>query len=170
MKKHSGMRPQDMVILLKIATKGNKDWLMKDLAAELSISTSEVSESLHRSAFAGLISRDKKKLMKMALLEFLQYGLKYVYPQQPGAIVRGLPTAYSAAPLNSEIITNEAVVWPFAEGKTRGQALEPLYPGAPKASLQDQALYELLALVDALRIGKARERALAIEELKKRLL
>lgn len=170
MKKHSGMRPQDMVILLKIAAKGNKDWLMKDLAAELSISTSEVSESLHRSAFAGLISRDKKKLMTMALLEFLQYGLKYVYPQQPGAIVRGLPTAYSAAPLNSEIISNETIVWPFAEGKTRGQALEPLYPGAAKASLQDQELYELLALVDALRIGKARERTLAIEELKKRLL
>lgn len=163
------MRPHDIVVLLKIAAKSNTTWLMKDLANELGISAGEISESLHRSAYAGLISRDKKKIMSMALLEFLQYGLKYVYPQQPGALVRGMPTAYSAPPLQSEIMSNEAIVWPFAEGKVRGQALEPLYLGAPKACKQDENLYELLSLVDALRIGKARERAMAMEELKKRL-
>jgi hypothetical protein len=40
----------------------------------------------------------------MSLLEFLQYGLKYVYPQHPGSIVRGMPTAYSAPPFNKEIV------------------------------------------------------------------
>jgi predicted transcriptional regulator len=169
MKKHSGMRPHDIVVLLKIAAKGDCSWRMKDLATELSISASEVSESLHRSAYAGLISADKKNLMSMSLLEFLQYGLKYVYPQHPGSIVRGMPTAYSAPPFNKEIVSKEAIVWPFADGKVRGQSLEPLYPSVPKACLQDSALYELLVLVDALRIGKARERAMAMEELKKRL-
>lgn len=164
------MRPHDIAVLLKIATKGKSPWLMKDLATELGISPSEVSESLHRSVYAGLIARDKKKLMSMALLEFLQYGLKYVYPQQPGPLVRGMATAYAAPPLNTEIASEMAVVWPFSEGKVRGQALEPLYAGAPQACKQDKKLYELLALVDALRIGKARERVLAIDELKKRLL
>jgi len=169
MKKHSGMRPHDVVVLLKIAAKGNEPWLMKDLSIELGISPSEVSESLHRSAYSGLISQNKKQLMKMALLEFLQYGLKYVYPQQPGALVRGIPTAYSAPPLSKYIVSNENIVWPYAEGNVRGQALEPLYSGAPKAGLQDSKLYELLALTDALRIGKAREKTIAMEELKKRL-
>jgi predicted transcriptional regulator len=170
MKKHNGMRPHDIVVLLKIAAKGNLPWLMKDLANELSLSSSEVSESLHRSVYAGLISNDKKTLMNMAILEFLQFGLKYVYPQQPGATVRGIPTAYSAPPLSDEILSNDPIVWPFSEGKIRGHALEPLYIGATKASLQDSKLYELLSLVDALRIGKARERAIAVEELKKRLV
>jgi len=168
MKKHNGMRPHDLVILLKIAAKGSKPWLMKDLAIELGISAGEVSESLHRSAYAGFISENKKKLMHSAILEFLQYGLKYVYPVRVGSLVRGMPTAHSAPPLSTQIISTEAIVWPFADGTVRGQALEPLYAAAPKACEQDNSLYELLALADALRIGKTRERTLAVEELKKR--
>ena len=87
MKKHSGMRPHDIVILLKIASKGSHKWFMKDLAYELEISASEISESINRSVISGLISGDKKTLKKMALLDFLRSGLRYVYPQQPGALM-----------------------------------------------------------------------------------
>lgn len=169
MKKHSGMRPQDVVILLKIAAKGDKPWLMKDLSIELEISASEVSESLNRSMLAGLISADKQTLMKLALLDFLGHGLKYVYPQRPGAMVRGMVTAHSAEPLNKIIQSQEAYVWPFGLGKIRGQAIEPLHPSVPKACLKDNLLHELLALTDALRVGKIREQKLAMAELEKRI-
>ena len=169
MKKHRGMRPHDIVILLKIASKGDQTWLMKDLAIELKISGSEISESLNRSALAGLISPDKRRVMYASLLDFLEYGLKYVYPQHPGALVKGMPTAWSALPLSEEIMSEEQVVWPFANGLVRGQTIEPLHPSVPWACQQDQKLYELLALTDALRMGRARERNLAIIELKKRL-
>jgi len=49
MKKHNGMRPQDVVILLKLQTYNKNDWFGKDLAKTLLISPSEVSESLNRS-------------------------------------------------------------------------------------------------------------------------
>lgn len=169
MKNHSGMRPQDIVILLKIATLKDHHWLMKDIAYGLFISASEVSESINRSMIAGLIASDKKTLMKEALLEFLQYGIKYTYPQRPGAISRGIATAYSAEPLSQLINSSEPIVWPFAEGDIRGQAIEPLHPSVPKACLQDQDLYKLLAITDALRIGKSREREYAINELRKRI-
>lgn len=169
MKKHNGMRPHDIVILLKISSKGNKEWKMKDLALELSISPSEVSESINRSVYAGLISGDKKRLIKTAILEFLEHGFKYVYPQQLGAMVRGLPTAYSAYPISEEIQNSEKVVWPYADGNVRGQAIEPLHPNVPKACLQDKIMYELLSLTEALRIGRAREKQIAIDELKRRL-
>ena len=169
MKKNNGMRPQDIVILLKIVAIGQRKWLMKDIANELFISASEVSESLNRSVYAGLIAADKQQVMKMALLDFLRYGLKYVYPQRAGAIVRGLPTAYSAAPLNELIESETALVLPYAKGGTKGMALEPLIPSLPEACQLDAALYELVALTDALRIGKAREQELAYNELKKRL-
>lgn len=170
MKKHSGMRPHDIVILLKIAAKGSQNWLMKDLAIELGISASEVSESINRSVQAGLLAKDKKRLMRSALLEFLQYGLTYVFPQQPGALARGIPTAHSAPPLNKFIESNELYVWPSAKGNARGQAIEPLYSSVVTAIEKDKLLYELLALVDALRVGRVREKQLAMEELTKRLL
>ncbi|MFS4492909.1 hypothetical protein [Maribacter sp. 2308TA10-17] len=170
MKKHSGMRPHDIVILLKIAAKGSEKWYMKDLSHELSISASEVSESINRSKFAGLIAPDKKHLMRLALCDFLEYGLRYVYPQQPGALVRGIPTAHSAPPLNTIIVSNEHYVWPYAKGELRGQAIEPLYPTVIEAVRKDEKLHELLALVDGLRVGRAREKAIAIKELKLRIL
>lgn len=107
--------------------------------------------------------------MRSSILEFLQYGLSYVFPQQPGALVRGIPTAHSAPPLDKLIQSNELYVWPSAKGNARGQAIEPLYSSVVIAIEKDSKLYELLALVDALRVGRVREKQLAMEELKKRL-
>jgi hypothetical protein len=169
MKKTNSMRPQDIVILLKIASKGNNAWLMKDLANELFISASEVTESLNRNVHAGLLGADKRQIMKSALLDFLKYGLKYVYPQKVGTLVRGIPTAHSALPLSKLIESEVIYVWPDAKGEVRGMAIEPLIPSLPEACKQDTVLYELVALAEALRIGKVREQEIAYNELKKRL-
>jgi hypothetical protein len=169
MNKHNGMRPQDVVVLLKIATLKDQKWFGKDLAAALFISPSEVSESLNRSSFAGLLDADKRNLMRQSFLEFLEYGFKYVFPAQPGPIVRGLPTAHSAPPLTKLIQSEESYVWPDAIGDHRGQVIEPLHPGVIKAVKIDSALYELLSLIDAIRIGKTREQQIAIKELQNRL-
>lgn len=164
------MRPQDVVVLLKIVALGNKEWFHHSLADEIGISQSEVSQSLNRSMEAGLIDQSRKKVMRMALLEFLQYGIRYVFPQKPGAVVRGIPTAHSAAPLNAVIKSEENYVWPSGVGTVRGQAIMPLYPSVLNAIKNDEKLYELLALVDALRVGRVREKELAKIELEKRIL
>ncbi|MDT0690328.1 helix-turn-helix domain-containing protein [Salegentibacter sp. F188] len=169
MKKHSGMRPHDIVVLLKIAAKDADTWYMKDLANELGISASEISESINRSVIAGLLFADKKKLMKTALLDFLKSGLPYVYPQQPGALVRGVPTAHSAKPLSSLIQSEEPYVWPYSKGTVRGQSVEPLHFNVPKACLKDEVFYEYMALSDVMRLGRVREKNIALKELEKRL-
>lgn len=169
MRKHNGMRPHDLAILLKIASNGKEEWYMKDLANELGISASEISESINRSIIAGLISSDKKTLKKLALLDFLKSGLRYVFPQQPGSMVRGVGTAHSALPLSKEIMSDEQFVWAFGDGNMRGQAIEPLHPNTPKACLKDEKYYELMALTDALRMGKLREQNLALEMIKSRI-
>jgi hypothetical protein len=56
-------------------------------------------------------------------------------------------------------------VWPFAEGHQRGVTLEPLYKAVAAAALGDPFQYELLALIDALGEGRARERELAESDL-----
>lgn len=163
------MRPHDIAILLKIACKGKANWYMKDLAHELNISPSEISESIHRSVIAGLIGGDKKSLKKLALIDFLRSGIKYVFPQRPGPMTRGMGTAISASPLKEEFLSEDQFVWPYGKGKTRGQAIEPLHPQIPKACLKDPKFYELMALTDALRIGKSREQNLALKILKEKI-
>ncbi len=171
MKKHTGMRPHDVAVLLKILSKEkNKEtWLMKDLSIELFLSGSEISESLNRSVIAKLVAEDKKTVMKMSLIDFLAFGLPYVYPQKPGALVRGIDTAHSAEPISDEISFSEHFVWAHSEGEVRGQEISPLYPKLPEACLKDAYFYQLMALCDVLRVGKMRERKMAIQLLKERL-
>ena len=163
------IKPQDVLILLKIISENNPTWNQKPMAETLGLSQSEVSESVTRSKYAGLLDPGGKVVMKMAFMEFLQYGLRYVFPQKPGAVVRGIPTSHSASPLKEQIQSTEDYVWPYGKGTVRGHGILPLYPSVPEAALKDEQLYELLALVDALRVGRAREKELAVIELKKRL-
>ena len=163
------MSPHDIVIILKIVSYGSESWFQKPLAEALGISQSEISKSLNRSKYAGLLAPNGKTVIRMALMEFLQYGLRYVFPIKPGAVVRGVPTSHSASPLKEEIQSSEAYVWPYGKGTVRGHSILPLYPSLPEAALKDDKLYELLTLVDALRVGRAREKELAVKELKKRL-
>jgi hypothetical protein len=108
---------------------------------------------------------------KSALEEFLIHGLKYAFPPERGELTRGVPTGYAAEPLKGRIAAGSEPppVWPSPHGKTRGYSFAPLYKTVPQAALQDPYLYEVLALVDAMRDGRSRERQIAEEELKARL-
>lgn len=166
----NNLKPQDILILLKIVVLGKQSWFHHTIAQELGISQSEVSQSLNRSRYAGLIDASRKKVNKLAFTEFLLHGVAYAFPQQPGAIVRGVLTAHAAAPLNEIIKSDEKYVWPYAKGLERGQAIEPLYNTVVAATLADKELYELLTLVDAIRVGRIREKEIAKKELEKRIL
>jgi len=52
-------------------------------------------------------------------------------------------------------------VWPFAQGRVRGQVIEPLHAAAPEPVEDWPELGEPLALVDGLRAGDARVRKAA---------
>ena len=166
-----GIKPQDILVLLKLCLWNDRPWRHIDLSSELGLSQTEVSFALERCRVSGFLDEAKKRVLRSALLEFLSHGLKYVYPVQPGALCRGMPTAHSAPPLSKKIVSEEhdQYVWPYGDGKMRGQAIEPLYESVPLAAEKDPELHELLALVDALRVGRARERSLAAQELEKRL-
>jgi hypothetical protein len=170
MKKHNGMRPQDILVLLKIISMKNQNWLNLDIANSLKISQSEVSEVLNRCKIARLINGDKRKVHINSFKEFIVYGLKYVFPAEPGPVVRGIPTAHSAPPISEHISSGtDNYVWPYAKGTFRGQAIEPLYKTIPIVAQNDQLFYELLVIIDTLRVGRAREIKIALEELEERI-
>jgi hypothetical protein len=169
MRKHNGMRPQDVAVLLKIVTLDAAPWQGKDLAAALLISPAEISDALRRCRYAGLLLDDGRTVRRAPLLRLLVHGLPFVFPARPGTLVPGVPTAHSAVPALPPAPALAPYVWPAADGPLVGAAIEPLYAGAPAAAYHDGQLHELLSLVDVLRAGHAAHRKLAEELLQARL-
>jgi hypothetical protein len=167
------LRPQDVVVLAKLLSHEGPRPTMAQMGADLKISSSEVHAALKRLALARLVAVDAEgnRPLLDAVEEFLIHGLKYAFPSKRGEITRGVPTSYAAPPLNEHIAAGDDLppIWPYPQGSQRGVSLEPLYKTVPAAALRDERLYELLALIDALREGRARERNLAEKELTARL-
>lgn len=164
------LRPQDILVLLKLAL-WRRDWTFDLLAHDLGLSPSAVHRSVQRAAAAGLYSPGRKEVNRPALEEFLVHGLRYVFPPQWGGEARGIPTAWAAAPLVDVLSQSgdNPPVWPDPHGSIRGIALEPLDRRVPDAVRNDEKLGELLALVDAIRIGGPRERSVAADALRAQL-
>lgn len=159
------LKPQDFYLLLALAAGRDQGTTYPELAAFSGVSMSEVHGALKRAEATRMLIFEAKRprILLPAFKEFLYHGARYAFPALRGALVVGLPTAYAAAPLNAHIAptADPVPVWPFLEGTVRGVSLIPLYPSAPAAAARSPALYENLALFDALRMGNARERALA---------
>jgi len=166
------LRPLDIVVLLKLSLESMRPPYLQ-LAEDLHVYPSEVYASIKRARSSHFVQQveEHDRLNRSALLEFLLHGIRYVFPAEKGALTRGVPTAYAAAPLRYSIApgSDPPPVWPYAEGPVRGYSFSPLHKNVPQAALEDARLYELLAIVDAVRDGRAREREIAGRELKKRL-
>lgn len=161
------LRPHDVAVALQLALAPGLPY--QAIADAVGVSRGEAHNVVKRLTAARLVRVDERKVNVGALLEFITSGVPYAFPASPGANTRGIPTAYAAPPLADAIATDDMVVWPSAEGTVRGASVDPLYPGAPATARQNPALYELLTLVDALRIGRARERQRARTLLQERL-
>lgn len=167
------LKPQDVLVLLKLVAIGQQPWSYAALSVDLAMSPSQLHSAVQRALAAKLAIRREDSILPIIgnLEEFLIHGVKYAFAPERGELTRGVPTAHAAPPLVEHFSADNEPppVWPEPQGKVRGQAFQPLYKSAPKAAVRDPSLYELLALVDAIRGGRARERELAVKELKRRL-
>lgn len=164
------------MVSLELATNPAAEMTYAELGQAVGLSASEANQAAHRAVSAGLLRPSlgrttKPQVNVRALLEFLEHGVRYAFFAVPGNVVRGMRTAHSAPPLNAIIQPGNELplVWPDPEGDTRGRSLPPLYRTVPIAARRNTRLYELLALVDALRCGGARERKTAMAELERRI-
>jgi hypothetical protein len=170
------LKPQDLLVLLKLATRREVGWTYPSLAAALGLSASEVHAAVKRALLARLAVERKPgeiDVQSQNLLEFLVHGAKYAFPAARGPVTRGHPTGRAAPVLRERIVGGDDLppVWPDPSGPTRGESLSPLYGSAAalKAVVADPELYAAVALVDAIRGGSARERKVASDLLEKML-
>jgi DNA-binding Lrp family transcriptional regulator len=163
-------KPQDVLVALKLCLP-NESKSFAALAKELGMSASEVHASVARLGEARLVNVTSRKVNRKPFLDFLKCGVPYVFPARLMETTRGVPTAWASGPMAKVFSKSKdnVPVWPEPEGTVKGQALEPLYPSVPFAARNDPTLYDLLSLVDALRIGRARERKFAEKQLEQRL-
>ena len=163
-------KPQDVLVALKLAL-GTADFSYAELGQDLGLSASEVHAAVRRLIEARLLDSETKKVRLEAFRNFLVHGVPYAFPANPKAVTRGMPTAWAAPVMSAQINSSDQIppVWPDPNGKVQGAAVQPLYGSVPGAARRDPELYDLLALVDALRIGRARERVLAEKEIGQRL-
>lgn len=171
------LKPQDMLVLLRLSVCDGKPPTYAQLAAELCLTASETHAAVARGIQAKLIIKTSEGwpcVAHAAMLQFVSHGAAYVFPVVTAGIVKGIPTAHAAPPLNELLIKEKPPqefdhwlpVWPDPQGKIKGMGIYPLYPTVPQAAKESPMLYELLALFDAIRLGHEHARLLAIDTLR----
>ena len=166
------MKPQDILVGLKLALAGDRPRYV-DLASDLGLSVSEAHACVRRLGEAALLDPETQEVRRTTLVNVIIHGLPHAFPVRLRELTRGMPTAWAAPVLSPSFSTQDGQpppVWPDPHGSTQGMALTPLYGSVPQAARRDSQLYDLLALVDAMRIGRARERQHAERLLRQRLL
>jgi hypothetical protein len=129
----------------------------------------ETHNSVGRLALSGLLSEADRSVVRDRLAAFLEHGVAIAFPPIWLPASRGVVTCRMASSGVSESGDTRTVVWPAADGASRGRGLAPLYAHAATLPSRNPALYELLCLVDLVRTGDVRERQIALAELRGRL-
>jgi hypothetical protein len=152
----------DVAVVLGLLRRPAGPWTVRGLAQELQLPPATVQRSLERLAATPAFDAHRRRLRAAGAEELLLTALPFVVPATVGTETRGTPTAWAAAPL-VQMLGNagQPAVWPASDGAVRGLAVEPLHPAVVGLARADPGMYELLALVDGIRLGDARVRELA---------
>jgi hypothetical protein len=171
------LKPQDLVIALKVFTLRNKKWNQRDLAQSLGMSLSEINGAIKRAIQSGLMIAGESRnhapqSVPYSLQEFIIHGARYSYPIQKGPRTRGIPSGLVGAKLEATLAKgddNDLPVWPSPQGKVRGVGIKPLFSSIPKIieKHENRELYTLLSLIDMIREGRVREKNIATEAVAK---
>jgi hypothetical protein len=168
MHKQPTLRPSDIVVALQLTLDNSAQF--KQLAESTGISAGECHNAVRRLRLSQLVLSDERRSSTDALHQFLVQGVPFAFPAAVGAGTIGVVTAHSSPAFHGILESPDHFVWPDADGAVRGQSLIPLFPGAHALPSRNQPLYELLTIVDALRVGTTRVRKVAAELLASRFV
>lgn len=169
------LKPQDIVVAIDLATRqplpGTPSAIdmpisRRDVAARLGVSLGSVVASYKRLEALGLIARLAIKVERQmqanrsALLEFLQYGLRYYSHPETVGVGRGTPTGWSAPGLRDSapmVPPETPYVWADPGGTDRGEQITPIHKSAVSLAKANKDAYAILACADIMRLGRPRE-------------
>lgn len=163
------MKGQDFLVLVKVFFWSEGAWSNAVIGETLGLSKSQVHYSVKRCIQVGLIGEKTLAPKVDPMLEYIEHVIKFIHPPEWLGEEKGMPTAHSMEPLSNKVNAPIAVVWPEETGHVEGQGLKPIHTNVPLASRKDRQLYEFMSLVEVFRSGKARERQMALAEIRIRV-
>lgn len=164
------LHPLDIVLLTALLTLDEPERAtFSKLAGHLQSSTSTIHRAMTRLDTAGVARRTRKGSLtpgdyvidRNATHEVMVHAVRYFMPATLGLPHTGIATAHAGPDLATRIRASEPYVWPTPEGNDYGPTVEPLDPCVPTLALRHSLFYRLMALIDACRVGRVRERTLA---------
>lgn len=158
------LRPFDIPVALRLIEAPGQTFT--DLHTSLGISLSTAHTSVERLRKTKLLYADQRRINHTAFLEFLEHGIRYAFPAELGHLTTGVPTGYSGPILSHDFVAAQPIVWPDPKGTVVGQSLIPLFPQAHELPARCPWTYEMLTLIDAIRMGRIRERDAAMKYLR----
>jgi hypothetical protein len=168
----SAVQASDLLPLLGLLRHGSDPpWTVRSLARDLHLPPAAVQRSLARLDETPAYDATRRRVNRSATEELLHHALPFVAPARIGGPTRGIPTAWAAPALSGRFgpVDELPPVWPAPKGEVRGLAVEPLHPAAVALARSDLWMYDMLALLDGIRLGDARVRGVAQELLHERL-
>src|SRR4051812_42229671 len=107
------LKGQDVVVLLRLVDLV-KPITVRDLGDAVGLDIAGTHRALGRLAEAALYDPARHRVPAAAAEEFLVHALKYLFPAKRGGETRGVPTAWAALPLVSELAETSELppVWP----------------------------------------------------------
>ncbi|WP_020409947.1 winged helix-turn-helix domain-containing protein [Hahella ganghwensis] len=192
------LKPHDIVTALKIGRNEQDARLKKvgdlahllrnntvgELAEDLEKGKGDISRSINRLIQLGLIAERRRKaddpavsnrkfysLNRRAMVDLLIGSIRHIFAPEKKGYGRGFPTGWNCPQIKSPMNPPDMpLVWPTPGGQVQGEYIEPLYPKCPEVAEKDEGLYQLLALIDVVRIGKPRELQYAKELLETKIM
>jgi hypothetical protein len=159
------LQPVDFAVVFSAALQRRRGgWSPSSVKEELRLPWSTLNLSLKRLNASNLVRNGRVNRGGLAaLLPVLQY----LIPAHPDRSkrVRGRATSISAPVFKGQILANEVFVWASDDGTVEGHSIVPLHPRIPESVTADAEIYGLMACIDALRMGRAREVALASQRI-----
>src|SRR5580700_3661509 len=98
------IKPQDLLVALKLIAHPDEEWTYKGLASSLGMSQSEVHGAVKRLVRSRLYNSITRRIVRPHLRELLVHGIRYMFPATEGEPARGVPTAWSVPPLAGKIV------------------------------------------------------------------
>lgn len=178
LRNQSAVKSQDVVVACRLFStecSGQPEWTYASLSDDLGMSTSSVHESVERCRLAGVLSAgsDRGTTCRRELADLLADAVPKIFFAIRTGVVVGVPTGSDAPPLAGKFKSLSGAVvrvWPDAGGAVRGEGVLPLHPGVPELARRDPLFYEILALVDVMRLGSGADRRLASEMVEQRVV
>jgi hypothetical protein len=160
------LKPQDVIVAIKLAVNPDTSFTYARAAFELGLQPSRIHASvglIQLSRLGAGPAIQQLTINRLRLADTLIYGVPTIFPAKVGAMSRGMRTAEinEIVPGHFSPTDEMAYVWPDPNGKVRGVSVTPLHPCVLVAASNDSKVKGLLIAIDVCRTAAARERKIA---------